>query len=226
MHDPTDLYVVASLVIVATLAVVFAAWRPSSDPTDPGPAIPPPSDRPADLETIAYTNRPGRYGFEYPSTWALEADADRAWIESPDGDIEIFFEPAQPGALTLASDRLVSSLFGSEDPRGALIGTRWERIGGSRSLLVGGITTDVVGRRVRFLAITVRGDPRHYSISVVVPSRSNPARILPIVEQIVSSFNVIEPSAVYELASSRRSDSNRRPAAYKAAALPLSYAGA
>ena len=46
---------------------------------------------------------------------------------------------------------------------------------------------------MRFLAITVQGVPRNYSISVLVPARSDPARVLPTIEAIVSSFQILEP---------------------------------
>jgi hypothetical protein len=70
-----------------------------------------------------------------------------------------------------------------------LIGTTWERIAGSRSLIVSGMTTDATGRSMRFLAITVRGVPRSYSISVL--GRSDPTRILSTIEEIVSSFEIL-----------------------------------
>ncbi len=75
--------------------------------------------------------------------------------------------------------------------RARLIGSRWELIGGSLSLLVGGTTTDESGRRVRFLQISVGAEPQDYSITIVVPFKSDPEEVLPLVEEIVSSFDTI-----------------------------------
>lgn len=72
-----------------------------------------------------------------------------------------------------------------------LIGSRWELIGGSLSLLVGGTATDTSGRRVRFLQISVGAEPQDYSITIVVPFKSDPEEVLPLVEEIVSSFDTI-----------------------------------
>jgi hypothetical protein len=68
---------------------------------------------------------------------------------------------------------------------------RRERIGGSRSLLVSGIATDESDRSVRFLAISIQGEPRSYAISIVVPRASDPASVLPRLEEIVSSFEIL-----------------------------------
>ena len=77
----------------------------------------------------------------------------------------------------------------------ALTGSTWEHIDGSRSFIVSGMTEDPTGRPMRFLAITVRAVPRNYAISVLVPAGSDPTRVLPTVEAIVSSFEVLDPGA-------------------------------
>ena len=46
------------------------------------------------------------------------------------------------------------------------------------------------GRRTR--AIAVRGRSDNYDISIVVPAGSDPARLLPPLEHIVSSFDILE----------------------------------
>ena len=66
---------------------------------------------------------------------------------------------------------------------------------GTRSLLVRGTAIDDADRRVRFLAITVRGDSKNYAISILVPRRSDPVTVLPQIEDIVSSFDVLATGA-------------------------------
>jgi hypothetical protein len=71
-----------------------------------------------------------------------------------------------------------------------LIGLRRELIDSSRSLMVSATATDDAGRSVRILAIAIRGEPRNYAISILVPRHSDPARVLPLIEEIVSSFEL------------------------------------
>ena len=75
------------------------------------------------------------------------------------------------------------------------VGTRRDQIAGSPSLLTSGIGEDEIGRPVRYLAVAIRGEPINYGIKILVPAASSPSRLLPILEQIVASFEVVEPEA-------------------------------
>lgn len=142
---------------------------------------------------IEYVNHAQGYGFSYPGTWDLRETEGLTRVRSPSGVITVSFRLGAAGDLEFASSRLLKSFTDLSDLE--LIGMRHERIGGSRSLLVSGTATDESGRPVRFLAITIRGQPRSYAISVVVPRGSEPARVLPRIEEIVSSFEVHGVSA-------------------------------
>jgi hypothetical protein len=67
-----------------------------------------------------------------------------------------------------------------------------ELIGGSLSLLVGGTATDVSGRRVRFLEISVWAEPQDHAITIIVPFASDPGPVLPRIEAIVSWFETLD----------------------------------
>lgn len=138
---------------------------------------------------IEYVNQARGYGFAYPGTWDRRETERLTRITSPRGGIIVSFGLGSPGNLATASSRLLRSLTGLSDQE--QIGVRRERIGGSPSLLVSGIATDESGRSVRFLAISIRGEPRSYAISIVVPSGSDPAAVLPRLEEIVSSFEIL-----------------------------------
>lgn len=138
---------------------------------------------------IEYVNQARGYGFAYPRTWDRHETERVTRITSPDGGIIVSFGLGSPGDLATASSRLLRSLTGLSDRE--QIGVRREAIGGFRSLLVSGIATDESGRSVRFLAISIQGESRNYAISIVVPRESDPAEVLPRLEEIVSSFEIL-----------------------------------
>jgi hypothetical protein len=137
---------------------------------------------------VEYVNRAQGYGFIYPGTWDIQEAERFTRIQSPDG-IVVSYRLGAAGDLDVGSSRLLESLADAH-PDLELIGTRRERIDGARSLLVSGTATDEAGRSVRFLAITIRAEPRNYAISIFVPGQSDPARVLPRIEEIVSSFEL------------------------------------
>jgi hypothetical protein len=111
-------------------------------------------------------------------------------VTSPDGTIDLSFRPRPKNerGLSPSSLRPIDPNLSQE----RVIGSRWELIGGSLSLLVGGTATDVSGRRVRFLEISVGAEPQAFAISIVVPFASDPGTVLPRIEAIVSSFETLD----------------------------------
>jgi hypothetical protein len=190
-HDPTELFmsIVGLFLIVGTLMVVFVAATP--DPSDTLISLPPRTGQ-AKSDVVAYENAIGGYGFTYPSGWELTESGGRSRLESPNGGVVLSFEAGTAGGLEETTTHLVESLGGPPSTR-ELIGTRRDQIAGSPSLLTSGIGEDRIGRPVRYLAVAIRGEPINYGISILVPAGSSPGRLLPILEQIVASFEVVEP---------------------------------
>jgi hypothetical protein len=145
-------------------------------------------ERPA---LVAYINQKGGYAFDYPSGWAASKVGTLSRIESPSGRVYLTFNVGARAPLNVASSRLVESLYGKDTTR-ELLGTRRERIAGAPTLLAGGTAEDEGGKRIRFLAISVRGQAHNYEISIVVPAESDARRLLPRLEEIVSSFQISE----------------------------------
>jgi hypothetical protein len=205
---PAFLVALGALLVPATLAVLATSLIDGSKHSGPIEASPPgtaptaPTERPIEEPergTVAHVNSAGDYAFAYPSAWQIEEAEAVTRLESPNGDIVLSFEPGASGDIATASGRLVSSILGVDgsDPLAgqALTGSAWERIDGSRSFIVSGVTEDPTGRSMRFLAITVRAVPRTYAISGLVPAGSDPTRVLPTIEEIVSSFEVLDAGA-------------------------------
>jgi hypothetical protein len=187
-HDSVRTIVVG-LAVLGPVAAIALLVRPDSVPDGPEPTRAPEPDR----RMVEYVNAAGGYGFVVPSTWTLEEDGPTTRIENPSGRIVVSFGPGSAGTLAEASARLLRSLPVGPSER-ELIGRRRDRIGGAPSLLVSG-TGRSGDRAVRFLAITVHAGPptRNLAITISVPARSDPERVLPRLEEIVSSFRVVAP---------------------------------
>jgi len=199
---PAALLVIVALTISTLVTVGIMSFGYRSDAPAPILSLPRGADQTPQptqgtvVDPVAYVHGEDDYGFSYPSEWVIEEAEGITSVNSPNGGIVVSFGLGAPGSIAKASDRLLDSIFSDGTDTSSdrsLIGATQERIGGSRSLIVSGTTTDATGRSIRFLAITVRSQPRNYSISVLVPRRSNPARVLPTIEAIVSSFRVLDP---------------------------------
>ncbi len=191
--DPTELLllVFGSVGVGVLVASVLFLTAPSDDRPTADARMNIPLVEEARPTYVEYTNRQGGYTFEYPTGWDARDEGMLTRVESPNGRILVSFDIGVSGRLEAVAARLVRSLGG---PAVDVIGTRQERIAGSPSLLTGGIGEDETGERIRFLAIAVSGQPLNYEISILVPVRSDPRRLLPRLEEIVSSFEILEPS--------------------------------
>lgn len=187
------------LVTVATVAILMedtareSALRMRGPPSFAGPTPDRLDARPA-LDVSEYVNGAHDYGFAYPTSWTVRENARVTSLENPSGRIRVLFGVGPSGDLEKAASRSIDSLSNVTSNRD-VIGMTREKIDGSRSLLVSGTAIDDADRRVRFLAITVRGDSKNYAISILVPRRSDPVTVLPQIEDIVSSFDVLATGA-------------------------------
>jgi hypothetical protein len=188
-HDPADLFVsiVGFVLIVAATVVIVGDLSSERRMIEVPPQVGQPKS-----EAVAYENLVGGYGFTYPSGWELTELGGFSRLESPNGGIVLSFETGTAGGLEETTTNLVESLGGLPSTQ-ELIGTRRDQIGGAPSLLTSGMGEDEIGRPVRYLAVAIRGEPVNYGISILVPAASNPSRLLPILEQIVTSFEVVDP---------------------------------
>src|SRR5918996_2756871 len=160
----------------------------------PAGATPDRSGSRSDLGVAEYVNGTDDYGFEYPASWTVHENAQITSLENPNGRIRVRFGIGPASDLGTTTARSIHSLSDVTSDRD-VIGMTREKIDGSSSLLVSGTAIDDGGRRVRFLAITVRGQSKNYAISILVPRRSDPVTVLPQIEEIVSSFDVLATGA-------------------------------
>jgi hypothetical protein len=184
----------AVMVVSVSIGVVVLVTTPSSTPTPPPANISDSPEEPEQQQPVRFMNHAGGYVFEYPDAWQLTHEGDLSNLESPTGRIAMAFGVSPAGRLELVSTRLLRSQFGPTG-EGKLIGTKRQRIAGAPAVLQSGLTRDGTGVLIRYLAIAIDGDSREYTILITVSGRSDPARVLRTVEEIVASFETSKVSS-------------------------------
>ena len=163
----------------------------------PAPESPP---LPAQRGPLVYTNLLGGYAFTYPRTWTVEEEGAETELASPDGETMLSLGSGETlqlgngGAEPTGDQYLLRSLGTIVEP--SVLDTAWQQVAGHRSFLVSGTADDPVGRSIRFLVIAIPGERATHTISIMVPAHSAPSQMLPRLERIVASFDILddEPS--------------------------------
>jgi hypothetical protein len=179
------------LVVIGFVGVILIGTGDDGGPpaSSRGGSSPPAEDEGA---MTAHVNLQAGYRFRYPITWEVAEDGTLTKLQSPKEDVVISFGLSQQGGLEASSEALVASIEDAHH-NSRIIGAQQKEIGGSPSVIVAGLGTNDSGLRVRFLAITVEGEPNNYAISVFVPASSDADRLLPPIQRIVGSFRPSSP---------------------------------
>ena len=188
------------LILCSLVAGVLLIWASIGQDSEPGGNVfipaPGPPPQPAQGGPLVHTNLVGEYAFTYPRTWTvveLGADTDLA---SPDGETVLSFgspetlQVGDGGGEQPGHQDLLRSLGSIVEP--SVLGTAWQQVAGHRSFLVSGTADDPVGGSIRFLVIAIPGEHPTHIISIVVPAHSAPSRMLPRLERIVASFDILD----------------------------------
>ena len=194
-HDLTSaLSSLAFLFVCGGIFLLIVIVAGGDAPPRVAPAPPRPAPEAPEPDGGTHVNAAGGYAIMVPASWERHDTGARTRIEHPGGRVSITFGPGPPGDAELASARLVDA-FLAGDTRSELVGRGWERIDDVRSLMVSGRMVGEDGRAVRFVAITIPARDGNYAITITVPAGSDPARLLPRLEEIVSSFRILAPAA-------------------------------
>ena len=158
----------------------------------PAPGPPPPMQR----GPLVHTNLVGGYAFTYPRTWIVQELGAETDLASPDGETVISFESGETlqagdGGGEHPGDQDLLGSFGSI-VKPSVLGTAWQQVAGHRAFLVSGTGDDQLGRSIRFLVIAIPAERPTHAISIVVPAHSVPSRMLPRLERIVASFDILD----------------------------------
>jgi hypothetical protein len=191
------------LILCSLVAGVLLIWASLDQDSEPGGNVlvpaPRPPPQPAQGGPLVHTNLVGGYAFTYPRTWTVVELGAETDLASPDGETVLSFGSGETlqlgdgGGEHPGDQDLLRSLGSIAEP--TVLGTAWQQVAGHRSLLVSGTADDLVGRSIRFLVIAIPGERPTYAISIVVPAHSAPNRMLPRLERIVASFDILDDGA-------------------------------
>jgi hypothetical protein len=194
------------LILFSFVAGALLIWAPLDQDSEPGGNLhvpaPGPPPQPAQEGPLVHTNLVGGYAFTYPRTWTVVELGAETDLVSPDGVTALSFGSGEKlqvgdGGGEQPGDQDLLASFGSiVEP--SVLGTAWQQVAGHRSLLVSGTADDPVGRSIRFLVIAIPGERPTYTISIAVPAHSAPSRMLPRLERIVASFDILDDEASTE----------------------------
>jgi hypothetical protein len=151
---------------------------------------------PAQRGSLVHTNLLGGYTFTFPRTWTVEDEGAKTELASPDGETVLSFVSGEAlqvgdgGSEHPGDQDLLRSLGSIAEP--SVLGTAWQQVAGHKSFLVSGTADDSVGRSIRFLVIEIPGERPTHSISIMVPAHMAPSRLLPRLERIVASFDILD----------------------------------
>jgi hypothetical protein len=196
-HAPELFGLILCSLFVACVLLFGASLGQDSEPG--GNVLVPaqePPPLPAQRGPLVHTNLVGGYAFTYPRTWTVEEKGAETELASPNGETVLSFGSGETlqvgdgGSEHPGVQELLRSLGSIVDP--SALGTAWQQVAGHRSFLVSGTADDPLGRSIRLLVIAIPGEQPTHAISIVVPAHSSPGRMLPRLERIVASFDILD----------------------------------
>lgn len=137
--------------------------------------------------TESFTNPTAGYSFRHPPGWNVSAAGSATTAVDPARDVVVTFGRGARGDLLTSSRVLIRTLRSTYRDL-AVGGSEAQVVGGRPALLVGGTGTNPAGTALKLLAISVEGDPGPWAIVVFADAGADPARILPVAQEVVGSF--------------------------------------
>lgn len=137
-----------------------------------------------------YRNVQGGFEFRHPEGWEVRNEGTATIVRTPNRRVVVAFGMAARGDLQDAERDLVATI--REAYRNVtLTALQAEPIGGRRAVTIAGTGLNDRGVRIRFLAATVGGPGRNYSITMFTAASADRAGLMPKLESILDSFRVI-----------------------------------
>ena len=167
-------------VVALVLAIIcgVTAWALSG--TSSGSAV----------DTPAVVNTAGKYSFEVPTGWSSTQQGRTTTLTSPDKSTVVTLGVGRVGSLPVAGTLFFQEVAGHYK-NVQVIPPEAKDVGSRSALIYGGVGNNDQNTSIRFLAITVQNDPTNYGIAVFTAAASDPAVVLPPVNQVVESFRAL-----------------------------------
>ncbi|HZE01418.1 MAG: hypothetical protein QOJ06_393 [Pseudonocardiales bacterium] len=142
------------------------------------------------VDTHEVVNAAGQYRFDAPTGWSTTQQGRITTVTSPDQATVITLGVGRPGPIPVAGTLFFQQVAANyHDVQ--VIPPEAKQVGPQPALIYGGIGNNANNTQIRFLAITVQNDPTNYGIAVFTAAASDPAVVLPPVNQVVESFRAL-----------------------------------
>lgn len=145
------------------------------------------------VDTREVVNTAGGYRFEAPEGWSTTQEGRTTTVTSPDNATVVTFGLGRAGSLPVAGTVFFQQVAGNyRDVK--VLPPDAKQVGPLPALAYGGIGINAKDARVRFLAITVQNESTNYGITVFTAADSDPKTVLPQVNRLVDTFQVLPRS--------------------------------
>lgn len=178
-----------TLVVVGVLALAAAGWfgyltlRGGAD-DGTAPAASP-------LATHRVVSKAGGFSLRVPKDLTVTRASRSVRLTSRGKDLVVSVGPIGGGRLRHATSAFLDTVR-SGYARTTVLGHRKERVDGRKARTTyGQVRAKAGGPRLRFVVVTVAARPHNYAVTAFTAYGSDPARVLPRVDAIVSSFHVL-----------------------------------
>jgi hypothetical protein len=180
-----------ALVVVGVCALALGGWFGYLTWRDTGGRSTEPTAAAApSVHTDRVVSRAGHFSVAVPTAMSVDKHGRTVRLSSRDRDLVITVGPGKKGRLPQANRRLLAELASTYGEFEPLAAERLE-VGGRPALSASGTLTNRAGVRLRFVAVTVRANPRNYALVAFAARTSNPVSVLPQVNAVASGFEVL-----------------------------------
>jgi hypothetical protein len=136
-----------------------------------------------------HRNVEGGYELRHPEGWEARNEGTATTVRTPNGRAVVAFGVAARGDLQDAERDLVATIRQAyRNVR--LTALQAEPIGGRRAVTIAGTGVNDRGVGIRFLAATVGGPGRNYSITMFMAASADRGALMPKLESVLDSFRV------------------------------------
>lgn len=171
--------VLATVVLIAL--VLYGSGSPARQLEAPG----------ADAAPAArHVNAEGGYSLRSPTGWSASTEGTATKLIGPNSDVSLSLDIAPYGNIDDVSKRFVRTLTAKWTVV-EVEASQGRSVGNAPAVSVGGTGTDSEGTPIRFLTIVLDAGKRNFAIAVSTPLEHDPANVVPQIQEIVSSFQLL-----------------------------------
>ena len=152
----------------------------------------PVADEPSasEIDSRSFVSKRGGFALDVPTDLEASRKGRTATFAADDRSLVVTVGPGEPGRLRPASKQFLRTLRkGYEGYR--LLGTEEQLVDGRPALASYGQATNAEDVKTRFAVVVVRDQPQNYTITAFTALGSDPDAVLPRVNTMVNSFEVL-----------------------------------